>query len=79
MSTKSKLAQLNNELMNKYEFMRCANSLEFNQRLQWLSEGMLKNHLTSVICYSIDQNEVKLFNEYSYQRERIRNGNNGSN
>ena len=25
--------------------MRCGNRTEFKQRLQWLSEGMLRNHL----------------------------------
>ncbi len=25
--------------------MKCCPTVEFNQRLQWLSEGMLKNHM----------------------------------
>jgi hypothetical protein len=48
--------------------MKCGNVLEFNQRLQWLSEGMLKNHLTGVISYAIDQNEIMLYQEFCQKR-----------
>lgn len=54
--------------MNQYEYMRCGNVLEFNQRLQWLSEGMLKNHLTGIMPYTIDQDEIKLYQEFCEKR-----------
>ena len=56
--------ELKNQLMNDYPLIKCGNSLEFKQRLQWLSEGMLKNHLLSIIDYSIDQNEIELYKNY---------------
>lgn len=62
------IRSLRKELMNKYEYMKCGNVLEFNQRLQWLSEGMLKNHLTGVISYAIDQNEIMLYQEFCQKR-----------
>lgn len=62
---------LRKELMNQYEYMKCANLLEFNQRLQWLSEGMLKNQLTSVISYTIDQNEIKMYQEFCEKRNNL--------
>jgi len=50
-------------LMETYEYMRCANLGEFKQRLQWLSEGMLKNHMTNG-GHVIDTNEIELYKEY---------------
>lgn len=44
--------------------METPNKLEFLQRLTWLSEGMLKNHLNSVVNYKIDQQEIKDYQAY---------------
>lgn len=59
-----KTAQIKEALMVEYPYMCCANSIEFKQRLQWLSEGMLKNHLESVIHYKINQDEINLYKKY---------------
>lgn len=48
-------------LMAAVPYMRCANKLEFHQRLQWLSEGMLRNHMESVINYKIDLGEIEQY------------------
>jgi hypothetical protein len=50
-------------LMAKYKYMICRNIEEFKQRLQWLSEGMLKNHMTNG-GHVIDTNEIELYKEY---------------
>jgi len=73
MSEKSKaLAALRKELMDRYEYMRCGNLLEFNQRLQWLSEGMLKNHLyPRAWNYVINTDEIELCREYIEKRNQI--------
>jgi hypothetical protein len=39
------LKQLKKDLMSSVPEMACKNSLEFQQRLQWLSEGMLQGML----------------------------------
>lgn len=65
------IRSLRKELMNQYEYMQCGNVLEFNQRLQWLSEGMLKNQLNGVINYTIDQNEIKLYQEFCVKRNNL--------
>lgn len=44
--------------------MRCGNRAEFNQRLQWLSEGMLKNHLEDVVNYTPDQSEIDAYKRF---------------
>ena len=57
-----------------HEFIRiyeCANLAEFKQRLQWLSEGMLKNHLTGVVSYTINMKEIELYQEYRESRDQI--------
>lgn len=43
---------------------KCGHKAEFYQRLQWLSEGMLRNHMESVINYTIDQKEIELYKKY---------------
>jgi hypothetical protein len=53
------------ELIKRMPLMQCANSTEFKQRLQWLSEGMLENHLKSIINYVPSQTEIALFKEYT--------------
>ena len=50
--------------MQKEPLMICSNMPEFYQRLQWLSEGMLRNHLESVIYYTPDQKEIALYKAY---------------
>lgn len=65
------LAALRKELIKNYEYMRCGNIVEFNQRLQWLSEGMLKNHITHVQSYVINMQEIELYQEYREKREKI--------
>ncbi len=51
-------------LLSAEPLMRCGNSVEFKQRLQWLSEGMLHNHLNSIISYVPDQREIELYRQY---------------
>jgi hypothetical protein len=67
------IRKLRKELMEQYPYMKCGNVLEFNQRLQWLSEGMLKNQLSSVISYTIDQDEIKLYQEFCEKRLTLKN------
>jgi hypothetical protein len=72
--TKQKLlSALRKELMNQYEYMRCGNLEEFKQRLQWLSEGMLKNHITHIGSIP-DQFEIQLYIAYRAKRTEIQNG-----
>ena len=65
---------LRKELMNSYEYMKCANLEEFKHRLQWLSEGMLKNHMTGGKSTVINSEEIKLYQEYRKKREQIQQG-----
>jgi len=72
MTTKAKaLSALRKELINSYEFMQCNNLTEFRQRLQWLSEGMLKNHITHNMNYVINIQEIDLYHEYCEKRNKI--------
>lgn len=52
------------QLMHDVPLMQCGNRLEFQQRLQWLSEGMLRNHLTNVLPYAPDQTEIAKYREF---------------
>jgi hypothetical protein len=52
------------QLMKDYPLMKCGNKTEFLQRLQWLSEGMLQNHLLHVIDYVVNKEEILLYNIY---------------
>ena len=74
MNKQQKLVALRKELMNAYEYMKCANLEEFKQRLLWLSEGMLKNHITHVVNYVINMEEIELYQEYREKREQIQRG-----
>jgi hypothetical protein len=60
---------LQKQLMNQYPYMKCGNNVEFKQRLQWLSEGMLKNQIEGIIDYKIDQSEKDMYNEYCLKRD----------
>ena len=71
MSKQQQLSALRKELMNTYEYMKCANLEEFKQRLQWLSEGMLKNHITAV-GHLVNMQEIELYQEYREKREQIK-------
>ncbi len=51
-------------LMQQVSYMQCKNMLEFKQRLQWLSEGMLRNHMESVIVCKADQEEIEIYRKY---------------
>ena len=73
MTKQQKLTALRKELMKTYEYMRCGNLEEFKQRLQWLSEGMLKNHITGA-GHEPNIQEIKLYNEYREKRTKIQNG-----
>ena len=73
MTKPQKLTALRKELMKAYGYMECANFAEFQQRLQWLSEGMLKNHLTGS-GHQPDAREIELYQQYREQRTRIQNG-----
>jgi hypothetical protein len=75
MTKQQKLTALRKELMKSYEYMQCANLEEFKQRLQWLSEGMLKNHMTSDGHPLINMKEIELYQEYCQKREQIKMSN----
>jgi len=77
MSKSKALNALRKQLMNEYPYMKCENLEEFKQRLQWLSEGMLKNHLTNDKNYIINQEEIALYQEYRKKREHIQQGSQG--
>jgi len=51
-------------LIEAAPLMKCGNALEFKQRLQWLSEGMLRNHLKSVVSYTINHEEIAMYHKY---------------
>ena len=72
MSKQQQLTALRKELMNAYEYMKCANLEEFKHRLQWLSEGMLKNHMTDGKSTVINREEIELYQEYREKREQIK-------
>jgi hypothetical protein len=72
MTKQQKLIALRKELMNSYEYMKCNNLEEFKQRLQWLSEGMLKNHITGGKSYVANMKEIELYQEYRVKREEIK-------
>lgn len=72
MTKQKKINALRKELMKSYEYMQCANLEEFKQRLQWLSEGMLKNHITGH-GHIINMKEIELYQEYREKLEQIKN------
>ena len=45
-------------IKSKQPLVNVPNNLEFKQRLQWLSEGMLANHLSSTVNCEIDEQEI---------------------
>ena len=72
MTKQQQLTALRKQLMNTYEYMKCANLDEFKQRLQWLSEGMLKNHIMNGKSYVINMEEIELYQDYREKREQIK-------
>ncbi len=44
--------------------MKCGNRLEFQQRLQWLSEGMLGNLMGNTGNHTPDQEEINAYKAY---------------
>lgn len=50
--------------MKEIPLMKCCNLTEFYQRLQWLSDGMLENHLTHIIDYKINTVEIEQYKQY---------------
>lgn len=59
------------QLMDAVPYMRCGNNLEFKQRLQWLSEGMLRNHIESIVNYTIDQTEIDQYHAYKNATKKV--------
>lgn len=51
------------QLMNEIPLMKCGNKLEFKQRLQWLSEGMLRHHLSGG-GWPPDLTEIETYRQY---------------
>ena len=51
-------------LIAAHPWMKCGNATEFKQRLQWLSEGMLRNHMEGIIDYTPNQYEIETYNRY---------------
>lgn len=53
------------ELVRAYPLMKCGNVSEFKQRLDWLSQGMLANHLyPEKFGWKPRQEEIDLYNKY---------------
>lgn len=52
------------QLMRDVPYMACGNRLEFQQRLQWLSEGMLRNHMENITAYTINQSEITTYQKF---------------
>jgi hypothetical protein len=75
MNKQKMINSLKKELMEKYPLMRCGNSTEFNQRLQWLSEGMLQSHITHNEngYQGVNPDEISLYNEFCVKRAKINN------
>lgn len=56
-------------IKSKQPLANVPNNLEFYQRLQWLSEGMLANHLNGGISHEIDEQEIT---DYMTYRELLK-------
>jgi hypothetical protein len=52
------------ELYQKSPLMKVKNNEEFKQRLQWLSEGMLRNNIEGVINYRVDPEEIAVYRRF---------------
>jgi hypothetical protein len=60
----TKRAEARLKLIKAVPLMKYVHSLEFKQRLQWLSEGMLRNHLQGIRYYTPDEAEIRAYKEY---------------
>ena len=58
------------KLLANVPLMKCGNAAEFRQRLQWLSEGMLANHLNSVLNYTISEEEIRMYRAYKLEKQK---------
>jgi hypothetical protein len=52
------------QLMRDVPLMQCGNKLEFQQRLQWLSEGMLASHLLHQSQARPDPAEIEQYRQW---------------
>ncbi len=52
------------KLLAEMPLMKCGNKAEFRQRLQWLSEGMLQNHIEGIVNYMINKEEIAAYQRY---------------
>lgn len=55
-------------LMRDVPLMQCGNRIEFQQRLEWLSEGMLRNHMENIWPYTPDQTEIDKYRKFKEMR-----------
>lgn len=55
-------------LMLRVPWMACKNKTEFQQRLQWLSEGMLRNHMENIYPYTPDLAEIEEYRRYKEEQ-----------
>ena len=51
-------------LIEAVPLMKCGNKIEYMQRLNWLSEGMLRNHLEHIPYPKINQAEIEQYRRY---------------
>lgn len=58
------IAERKDALMKAAPYLRVPNKLEFQWRLGKLAEGMLRNHMESIINYTVDQDEIELYRKY---------------
>jgi hypothetical protein len=54
------------ELLEAHPLLKVNNKLEFKQRLAWLSDGMLYNHLNGIINYTINEQEKRDYLQYKH-------------
>lgn len=64
-----KTSELEHQLKAEYPLLKCGNRTEFKQRLQWLSEGMLRNHVEHITNYQIDQQEIEAYLRFKALKE----------
>ena len=63
------LAELERRLKAEHPLLKCGNRREFKQRLQWLSEGMLRNNLQHITHYQVDLQEIEAYRRYKEDYE----------
>lgn len=74
-SKSSAMTALKKRLMAEVPLMKSANTLEFQQRLQWLSEGMLRNNIyPNGSDYVFDQSEIAAYQKFKAERALINEG-----